>query len=235
MPYRRLPNTDKARLRALAAAYNKGKTMVPIRLPFPVATLNKTDRAYKAFLQLMEAKKDSYKKRVSVNKKFLDQQQKIKLYISHFIQVLNMCIQREEMPKSDRSYFGLEEDNQTVPEIQNVNDILNWGEIIIKGDDKRVLKGGNRIYNPKPAVLKIEFLKFKELYEKKLLANNIHEENTEKIKNMRSDIDTLIAEIWNKTEEFFKSSDLYSARKRCEAFGVVYVNRKKENIIKGML
>lgn len=235
MPYRRLPNTDKARLRALATAYTKGKNMVPIRLPFPVATLNQTDRTYKDFLQLMEAKKKSYKERIAINKKFLDQQLKTKLYISHFIQVLNMCIQREEIPKSERKYFGLEEDSQTIPEIQNVNDILHWGETIIKGDDKRVLKGGNRIYNPKPAVLKIEFLKFKDLYEKKLIANRIHESNTEKIKNMRFDVDALIADIWNKTEEYFKNSDLYTARKKCEAFGVVYVNRKKENIIKGMM
>ena len=41
MPYRRLPNTDVARLRALRIAFEKGKELPPFQLAFSQTTLQK--------------------------------------------------------------------------------------------------------------------------------------------------------------------------------------------------
>ncbi len=41
MPYRRLPNTDSARIRAMKAALSKGKNMHPFNLAYSQALLVK--------------------------------------------------------------------------------------------------------------------------------------------------------------------------------------------------
>lgn len=235
MPYRRLPNTDKARLRALETACQKGRKTVPLRLPFSTKLLNRTEKTYREFLQIMEDKKKSYKERIAVNKDFQEQQHKTKLYISHFIQVLNMCILRGEMDKKERKLFGLDKDSTSTPEIHSIKDIIKWGKKVIEGNQESDMQGGIKIYNPKPAIVKIEFKKFLDLYNEKQIKNTIHEENSQKIKNLRKETDLLIAELWDSIEAYYKNGDDYGARKRCEAWGVVYVNRKKEKMIKNML
>jgi len=43
MPYRRLPNTDSARIKALKAAYKKGKELPPFKLAFSQSTFVKVE------------------------------------------------------------------------------------------------------------------------------------------------------------------------------------------------
>lgn len=235
MPYRRLPNTDKARLRALNAAFRKGKETVPTRLPFSVRSLDKIEIALKTLSQINEDKNNSYKARIALNKKFQLQQQKTKLYISHFIQVFNMCILRNEIDKKERNFFGLDQNSAAVPDIQSTEDILNWGKAVTEGEKERIMKGGVRIYNPKPAIVEIEYKNFLELYQKKQIQDKIHFENSERMKAAREDIDALISDIWNQTESFFDVSNQPENRKECSLYGVVYVSRKKERRLQNLI
>ena len=41
MPYRRLPNTDNSRLKALTSAKNKGKNLTPMDLAFKQGTFQR--------------------------------------------------------------------------------------------------------------------------------------------------------------------------------------------------
>ena len=234
MPYRRLPNTDKARLRALKTAFQAGKRIVPQNLAFSQKRFHSIEKSLQIFQQILDIKKDSYQSRISINKKFHIQQKKTKLYLSHFIQVFNMAIQRGELDKIERNYFDISENNSTIPEIQTSEDILYWGPKIILGEKERMKDGRNPIYNPKPALVKIEFEKFNELFKEKGIQTSIHEANSQKIKNIRSEIDILISKVWDDIEQYYSNLMPVLKRQNCSEYGVQYVKRTKEKLLKNI-
>ena len=60
MPYRRLPNTDVARLKALKQAYQKGKELPPFKLAFSQSTFNKVQSFLPNFEAVIRLYKNTY-------------------------------------------------------------------------------------------------------------------------------------------------------------------------------
>ena len=60
MPYRRLPNTDSSRLKALTSAYNKGKELPPFKLAFSQSTYQKVQSFLNQFEHSMTLQKHAY-------------------------------------------------------------------------------------------------------------------------------------------------------------------------------
>ena len=60
MPYRRLPNTDVARLRALRTAYTIGKELPPFKLAFSQSTLQKIQSFLPSFEKILLECKHAY-------------------------------------------------------------------------------------------------------------------------------------------------------------------------------
>ena len=91
MPYRRLPNTDLARIRALRALADKGDAYDTYH---PVVSL-KTLTAIRNFLPKFEAARTYYAECYARQAKSAPSHQRnvrmARLYISHFIQVLNLA------------------------------------------------------------------------------------------------------------------------------------------------
>ena len=96
MPYRRLPNTDNARHKALIKAYEKGKDTPPFKLAFSQSTYQKIVSFLPGFEKKIIHQRSALSKQIERNKDYHSLQKKAKLYISHFIQVVNMAIQRGE-------------------------------------------------------------------------------------------------------------------------------------------
>ncbi|HPW25676.1 MAG TPA: hypothetical protein PLY31_00940, partial [Tenuifilaceae bacterium] len=110
MPYRRLPNTDSARIRALKAAYSKGKLNPPSQLAFSQSTFSKVELFINSFQNALAHYKVAYNQQVESGKEYSQILKKAKLYLSHFIQVLNMAIARGELPVSVREIYGMDLD-----------------------------------------------------------------------------------------------------------------------------
>ena len=149
MPYRRLPNTDKARIRAMRMALDKaendseiGLSVVPFDLQYKLKML------LPEFEQAVDLYSMSFKRQVEAGKEMKEDMRLAKLYISHFLQVFNMAIQRGELKAQEREYFGLDPDSQSLPKIQTEKDILLWGRRVIEGEQKRLAHGLNPITNP---------------------------------------------------------------------------------------
>ena len=60
MPYRRLPNTDTARLKALKSAYSKAKELPPFKLAFSQSTFQKIQTFLPVFEKSVSESKFSY-------------------------------------------------------------------------------------------------------------------------------------------------------------------------------
>ncbi len=228
MPYRRLPKTDQARLVALQVAIRKGERdgianpIIPLKLQHDAKTLlTQYEQSLGNYKQALNSQKNTGAKSRS-NVKMT------RLYISHFIQVLNMSIARGEIKKSNKAYYELEPDKNSVPNLTSEKALLKWGEKIIKGEADRIKNGGAPIYNPNIAKVKVYFDIFKESQnEQKIFQLNITR-YAETVKKMREKCDELILNIWNEVESHFIELPWSDRLKIGKEYGLIYYYRRGE-------
>jgi len=228
MPYRRLPNTDQARMRAIEAALEKGKRIASKELAFSQETLEKLQSLYPHLLgairQLETAKQNQFNK----SKEYGEIVKKTKLYISHFAQVLTLAILREELKPETRAFYGLDPRSQKIPSLNLEKDIIEWGEKIINGEQNRCKKGGNPIYSPSIALVKVHYESFLEAYRYQMILQNITIRASEVMNRFREEADELIQHMWNEVETTFRFLPDEQRREQAAEYGVVYVLRTSE-------
>ena len=228
MPYRRLPNTDLARLRALRIAYEKGKELPPFDLGYTQSTLQKLQSFLPPFEKVMMETRQAYNIQVQKSKDFGKVLRKAKLYISHFIQVVNMAIVRGDLPAAERDFFGFTSDQKNVPLFNSETELIKWGEKLIAGENLRISKGRTPISNPTVALVKVWYEKFIDTYkyQKTLQKNFIRSQ--EKLVELRKQADEIILAIWNEVEHFYSTLTEDKKRENAKLYGLVYVLRKNE-------
>ena len=228
MPYRRLPNTDSARCKALRKALQKGKENPPFKLAFSQTTYQKILSFLPAFEKSIKQQQSTYQNQIEKNKDYHKKLKKAKLYISHFIQVVNMAIQRGELPVSIRENYGLSGYGKKLPPLTTEESIVKWGQVLIDGEAARIRKGQSPITNPTIAVVKVRYEKFLEAYrnQKSLQQSNTRAHN--QLAEMRPQADEIISCVWNEVEASFKELPDHLRREKANDYGLVYVFRKNE-------
>lgn len=228
MPYRRLPNTDKARIRAMEAALSKAKTTFSHQLAYSYLTSLDLEMIYPelsaAHAKLNKAKESQFNK----SREYAEVYRKAKLYVSHFMQVLNFAIIREELKPEVRSFYDLKVDLQNLPLLTKEEHIFKWGRKLIDGDNKRLAAGGSPLYNPSIAMVRVYFEKFENAYK---IRKGLQEQTdfaSEKMHKIREKADKVILQIWNEVENHFNNLPEEQKRIEAEKYGVVYVYRPKE-------
>lgn len=228
MPYRRLPNTDVARLRALKIAYLKGKELPPFKLAFSQQSFTKVQAFMPLFEHTLLLHKNAFANQVNKSRDYANALKKAKLYISHFIQVLNMAIARGEMPQGVKKFYELEEDDYRVPALNTEQEVIKWGEIIIKGEAERIRKGMAPVTNPTIAIVKVRYENFLESYNFQKTLQKTNNRTLGELAKMRKEADELITKIWNEVENSFAEFNDEVKREKSKEYGLVYVYRKNE-------
>lgn len=227
MPYRRLPNTDQARLRAINTAILMGQKKSSDELGFSEVTLNRLRTFFPLFETNLIHHKLARSQQDKNSRSYLEFARKARIYLSHFIQILNFSIQRGDMKADVRNYYGMVGDKKS-PSLILESELLEWGKKIIEGEHQRVLHGGNPLYNPSIAVVKVKFDQFVDAYhfQKTLQSNTARW--TQKVAGMRAEADEIILDIWNEVEEHFSDCPEDFKREKATEYGVVYVFRPME-------
>ncbi|MEE4197840.1 MAG: hypothetical protein V2I54_09355 [Bacteroidales bacterium] len=228
MPYRRLPNTDNSRQKALRNAYSKGKELTPMDLAFRQSTYQRVQSFLPKWEKAMTEYKNTYDIQTKNNKEYLKKLKKAKLYISHFIQVLNMAILRGELQPSVRDYFGLEGYETKLPPLGTESDIIEWGNKLISGSTERKIKGHTPITNPTIAVVKVHYDHFTEAYNFQKTLQKNHHRALNHLAELRKEADDIILHVWNEVEDTFKDLPDDLKREKAQQYGLVYVFRKNE-------
>ena len=228
MPYRRLPNTDVARLKALKLAYQKGKELPPFKLAFSQSAFNKVQSFLTNFEAVIRLYKNTYAVSITKSKDYPLFFKKAKLYISHFIQVMNMAVVRGDMPPAVRTFYGIDESDAKAPEMNSDVDVIKWGERIIAGETERLKRGMTPVSNPTIAVVKVRFEQFMEAYRSKKInqKNNIRYLND--VINLRTQADEIILNVWNEVEKYYANLPDEKMREKAAEYGISYVYRKNE-------
>ena len=148
MPYRRLPNTDNARIKALSTVIDKVAETDYQQLPLSPAHITEAQQVLAKLERLSARYQQMYTVQVKANKQFVMKVKNVRMYLSHFVQVLYFSVMRAEIKEDQLSCYGLEGEKLVVPDLSTHEQILSWGEKIIEGENNRISRGGVPIYNP---------------------------------------------------------------------------------------
>lgn len=233
MPYRRLPKTDQARIRALRAAV---ESSTQNGIYTNVLSHNTYYRA-KDFLERFSREVAVYRRCVGEqsskkgNKEYDAALKKARMYVSHFIQVLSMSIMRGEIARNKRAYYGLPEDEDTVPNLFSESSVLEWGVKVIEGERRRQGEGGVPIYNPTMGRVSVVFEIFRGMYEKQQTLQQRTNDALRNISDMRFEADEIIFDAWSEIEKTFSAFQGEERLKKCAEYGVIYYDRpdRKKN------
>jgi len=228
MPYRRLPNTDNARLKALQTAFSKGKDLPPFKLAFSQAVFTRVQSILPGYEHALSENKTSYNLQAEKTKDYHKQLRKAKLYVSHFIQVINLAIIRGDLPVSTKAYFGMDEDDKKLPSLQTDEDLLEWGHKLIEGEKERRNANLTPITNPTIAVVKVFFDQFLDVYNMQNSLKKRCQRAQADLNEKRAIVDTIIQQLWNEVEETFKDLPEELRREKAMEYGLSYVFRKNE-------
>jgi hypothetical protein len=231
VPYRRLPRTDAARLRALETAIKQAGVLNIDQLAFSSRYIHPLRNTHQQLESAKFQQEQTWSQLVRQNKSYQKKIQKTRIYLTHFLQVINMCIAREEFSPADRRYYDLDSGETCVPKMGSEEELLSWGKIIIDGENKRIQAGGTPLMTPTIGKVKAWYEQFKEAYHSQKIVQKSNNRANEKIKLFRENTDILILEVWNEIEAYFSNLPDEKKRDECGKYGLCYIYRKSEKNI----
>ncbi len=229
MPYRKQPNTDAARISSLEKIIAKNNTYHNSKLVIEYKYTQQAEVMLHHFRQAYGMYNQSYDSLLRSSKQYGIDLRITRMYVSHFMTVLNMCFMRKEIKHEYKSLYQFDEDMQFPhPDLGDGATVLEWGKKIIEGEQARISRGGTPIYNPTIAKVRVHYDKFTDAYRSK----KTQEANTDrfllKLKEMRPQVDSLISQIWDVIEKAYSQEEPTKSYKLNESFGISYEYEKED-------
>ena len=228
MPYRRLPKTDQARLHALQRAVQQAANAPYNEQAINYRTLSEAQRFLMQFENQVAQYHANFDSKVSANRQYRHRVRNARMYISHFIQVLNLAVIRGEIKRSQKELYKLDPKSNALPDLTTEEGLIEWGQNIIDGEQQRTAAGGFPIYNPAINKVKVHYEMFKEDYTSHLLHKKTHSRVFEDTEMLRKQVDEIILSIWDQVEAFYKDELPYAKLRKCQSYGMIYYYRKGE-------
>lgn len=228
MPYRRLPNTDKARIAALEKAVAMEHACDVEHQAASYKTLNEARAFVRRFKSAVEQSQYCYTTQAEANRRYQEHLKTARLYISHFIQVLNLAVVRNEVRKEHKLFYGLAPDDFAVPDLTSEKHILVWGERLIEGERERLSHGGAPIYNPTIAKVSVHYDIFKDAYREQQNYKLNTTRSQSGLDALREEADRIILDLWNQVEAYYAALPPAERLARCQTYGIVYYYRSGE-------
>ncbi len=157
---------------------------------------------------------------------------KAKMFISHFIQVFFLGIDRGVYAKEQKAFYGMDVSQTALPRLVTIAEVLQWGERLKTGDPLRVTAGGAAMSNPTIAQCNTA-------YDDWVTKNNIlntdkeaHDTALEAVEAMNTEADHVILKVWDEVETFYNEETPSSKRANARLWGVVYVSKGPAATIK---
>ena len=228
MPYRRLPKTDQARLHALQRAVQQAANAPYNEQAINYRTLSEAQRFLMQFENQVAQYHANFDSKVSANRQYRHRVRNARMYISHFIQVLNLAVVRGEIKRNQKELYKLNPKSNALPDLTTEEGLLEWGQNIIDGENQRIAAGGFAIYHPTINKVKVHYEMFKEDYTNHQLYKKTHSRVFEDTETLRKQADTIILSIWDQVEAFYKDELPYAKLQKCQAYGMIYYYRTGE-------
>ncbi|HEY9543855.1 hypothetical protein [Prevotella sp.] len=228
MPYRRLPKTDSARLKTLKTLLDNDDIYTVRNRFVDWKTLNEAKTAYERLQTAVDQYRISFQAQTRHSTRMDKLQRNATIYVSHFLQVLLMSVERGEIRRATLSLYGLDQQATGIPNIKTIAGLLEWGQKAITGEKARMKAGGRPIYNPPIGVVTTHIEIFKEFYGQQQQLMQRTKQNLEDLSQLRPVVDEIIFQLWNQIEAHFQSEPPEVRFAECRKLGVIYYYRKNE-------
>lgn len=225
MPYRRLPNTDISRTRAMESILKANRELEIFDF-HQIKKIKDKKSNFDIFLSDYKMLKTKIKQENIKYKKSFDIAKK---YINHFIIVLNLAIERKEIKSIYRKYYHLED--KKLPNIKNFYDLKLWNKNLMEGETMRTSKESKSITNPSIGEVNAYF---EICHENFLFKSQLKEKLVKQQKQLnlvRKEIDNTIKELWDEIEQKFNKYPPIIRREKTKKFGIRYFYRNNEDKI----
>ncbi len=228
MPYRRLPKTDAARLKALESLTDNNDVYTVEGRFINRGLLAEAQRLYATFSDTCEQYKSCMRTQVRYSKRMEGLLHNAMIYVSHFLQVLFLAIDRGEVNRKDITLYGIDSKNMVVPYLKTADAVMEWGPKVIEGEKARLKKGGKPILSPTIGAVATHFDVFKSMYVAQKQYQARSAQSLAEITGMRPEVDKVILALWNQIEKHFENEPLERRFDLCRKYGVVYYYRRHE-------
>jgi hypothetical protein len=230
MPYRRLPTTDKARIRALIAALGK-VIKNDNKLAFSNHSVDELQNVKNNFENHLTQYELDIRLQSENSKEYKQVLEIAKMYVSHFMQVLFFASVRGEINGGIKFYDGLDTREGKLPSLNTETEILEWGNKMVKGEQERMQKGGSAIYNPSIALVKFKVAELHDaaIFQQTLKRNTLR--SFDKMQTLRKVTNEFISKLWTEIEESIEAESPKMKRQIAQEYGIVYVFRRNEKKI----
>lgn len=231
MPAKKLPKTDEGRINALQKIIDQDELIGSEEAILSVSEFHECRNLLLAFeganFCFKQAKEDEQR----ADNSYVDLFKTAQLYISHFIQVLNLAIIRKEIKVENLAFYGLENSNEfSIPDLSSEDAVLEWGKRIIEGEANRTANGGTPIYNPAISKVKVHY----DLFNEALYGLKIYRQNTirtqEQLTEARDQIDRIIWNTWTKLEFKYWGLPIDERKKMFNAYGILFHHQAGEQL-----
>jgi hypothetical protein len=228
MPYRELPKSDAKMLNALTTAKNKAENTPAAELAFSAETLNRLNIMQPLFAQEIQERGAALSVQTHSTAGKTAAQDKLRMCISHFIQVFNFGIERGKYKVTDRPYYQLDVSQTELPSLNSEPDIERWAKNLIRGEQDRKSAGGEGMNNPGIDEVEAAYLDFVAKNTEQSTLKDTFDKEQEDVEKMRGDVMDLIKDIWDEVEFTFRKDSGPSLRRKAREYGVYYAYRQGE-------
>ncbi|GHT63256.1 hypothetical protein AGMMS50239_18820 [Bacteroidia bacterium] len=228
MYLKRVPETDDGKIRTLQAAVDRQEIngdQEIILSTEEVEELRLFIISYEgARFVLKQAIKDSTKSQTEYGELIKNAQ----MYVSHFIQVLQFTVIRNEIKPEALSDYGFESGKELeLPDLSTEEAIIYWGEKIIQGETKRMSRGGYPLYNPAIAKVKVHYELFLDIvHSAKIYKQNVIRQQAV-LYEMQKKAESMIRNIWSRVEEKYGNLPLQKLSEVYQSYKINYHYQKE--------
>ena len=227
MPYRKLPVTDESRLNALRNAKIKADA-VGADCAFSTETFARLETFLPQFDTEITERSASLQAQTEATNTHVEIEGKLRLIVSHFLQVFNFAVARAIFTPQDRVYYGLTLNQEELPRLTSSNDLETWSSNIIDGETQRTTAGGAPMANPSSTDVGVIYDAFKQSKMDQSGKKDAYDKEQEDVDNLRDTAADIILDIWDEVEFTFRKGTASSKRRKSREYGVEYGIRPGE-------
>ena len=225
MPTRSLPRTHDTRHAALQRALLKFNATAPANRLFTPAQFITLNEIWSPWRSARSIHTTALSAQIEATATSTAAWTRLARFISHFLQVLNMAIERGTLPPSDRAHFGLPTGSSALPPLNSTADVLLWADRIEVGENARINQGGLPLAWPTLAEVLTERNAFTAAETTQTTAKDAYDQATRNLAALAPSVDTFILDIWDTIEFNLRHEpDAPSLRRRAREWGVTYLH-----------
>jgi hypothetical protein len=228
MPFRQLPASDPTRTQALQGALKKSTSTTGAAHLISATTTAALAALQPKWEKEIAERADASGQQSASTLALTAAADKLRLLVSHFIQVYQMGIARGDFAAAGRAVYELSVNEETVPNLDAEAALLLWADRIVKGDPRRVTQFSEAPMAMPAAAVAAAL----QTYHDKLAAQTDAKDQLEAeqadVIALRSEADQVIRDVWDEVEFALRQLEAPTLRRRAREWGVVYAQRPGE-------